>query len=228
MLNVWKRAFCAVAALGLLTVTGTAALAASDQQDLIEHARITLDDLRKDKEFGNGSQLMRRAKGVMIVPSLIKGGFFLGGEGGTGVLLTRGAGHDWSYPAFYTLASASFGLQIGGEEAELIVFALTEKGLQAFMKDQFKIGAQAGLAVVTLGSTAEADTTSALNADLVVWSSSSGAYAGLTLNGSIIKPRDSWNHAYYGKDITPAGIVNRHAVTNHGADALRANLASQS
>jgi len=228
MMNVWKRAFCAAAALGLLTVTGTAALAASDQQDLIEHARITLDDLRKDKEFGNGSQLMRRAKGVLIVPSLIKGGFFLGGEGGTGVLLTRSGPKDWSYPAFYTLASASFGLQIGGEEAELIVFALTEKGLQAFMKDQFKIGAQAGLAVVTLGSTAEADTTSALNADLVVWSSSSGAYAGLTLNGSIIKPRDSWNQAYYGRDITPAGIVNRHAVTNHGADGLRATLASES
>ena len=182
MLNVWKRAFCAVAALGLMTATATAALAASDQQDLVEHARITLDDLRKDKEFGNGAELMRRAKGVLIVPSLIKGGFFLGGEGGTGVLLTRGADRAWSYPAFYTLASASFGLQIGGEEAELIVFALTEKGLQAFMRDQFKIGAQAGLAVVTLGSTAEASTTSALNADLVVWSSSSGLEHSLRLS----------------------------------------------
>jgi SH3 domain-containing YSC84-like protein 1 len=228
MFNVWKRAFCAVAALGFMTATASAALAASDQQDLVEHARITLDDLHKDKEFGNGAQLLRRAKGVMIVPSLIKGGFFLGGEGGTGVLLTRGMNHEWSYPAFYTLASASFGLQIGGEEAELIVFALTEKGMQAFMKDQFKIGAQAGLAVVTLGSTAEADTTSALNADLVVWSSSSGAYAGLTLNGSVIKPRDSWNTAYYGHAVSPSGIVNRHSVRNPGADALRSTLAAQS
>ncbi len=228
MLNVWKRAFCAVAALGLMTGTATAALAASDQQDLIEHSRIVLDDLHKDKEFGNGSQLLHRAKGVMIVPSLIKGGFFLGGEGGTGVLLTRGMNHEWSYPAFYTLASASFGLQIGGEEAELVVFALTEKGLQAFMKDQFKIGAQAGLAIVTLGSTAEADTTAALNADLVVWSSASGAYAGLTLNGSVIKPRDSWNTAYYGHAISPAGIVNRHGAKNPGADGLRATLAAAS
>jgi lipid-binding SYLF domain-containing protein len=228
MLTVWKRAFCAIAALGFMTATASAALAASDQQDLVEHARITLDDLHKDKEFGNGAELLRRAKGVMIVPSLIKGGFFLGGEGGTGVLLTRGPGHDWSYPAFYTLASASFGLQIGGEEAELIVFALTEKGLQAFMRDEFKIGAQAGLAVVTLGSTAEASTTSALNADLVVWSSSSGAYAGLTLNGSIIKPRDSWNQAYYGHAVSPASIVNKHAVKNAGADGLRTTLANQS
>ena len=228
MLNIWKRAFCAAAALGFMTATGSAALAASDQQDLIEHARITLDDLHRDKEFGNGAELLRRAKGVLIVPSLIKGGFFLGGEGGTGVLLTRTGAHDWSYPAFYTLASASFGLQIGGEEAELIVFALTEKGLQAFMKDQFKIGAQAGLAIVTLGSTAEASTTSALNADLVVWSSASGAYAGLTLNGSIIKPRDSWNTAYYGHAVSPAAIVNRHAAKNHGADGLRTTLANES
>jgi len=228
MLTDWKRAFCALAVLGLLTASAPVALAASDQQDLVEHARITLDDLHKDKEFGNGAELMRRAKGVLIVPSLIKGGFFLGGEGGTGVLLTRGANHDWSYPAFYTLASASFGLQIGGEEAELIVFALTEKGLQAFLRDEFKIGAQAGLAVVTLGSTAEASTTSALNADLVVWSSSSGAYAGLTLNGSIIKPRDSWNQAYYGHPISAAAIVNKRTVKNSGADGLRATLASES
>jgi lipid-binding SYLF domain-containing protein len=228
MLTVWKRAFCAVAALGFMTAAAPAALAASDQQDLIEHARIVLDDLHKDKEFGNGAELMRRAKGVLIVPSLIKGGFFLGGEGGTGVLLTRGPNRDWSYPAFYTLASASFGLQIGGEEAELIVFALTEKGLQAFMRDEFKIGAQAGLAVVTLGSTAEASTTSAFNADLVVWSSASGAYAGLTLNGSIIKPRDSWNQAYYGHAVSPASIVNKRTVKNAGADNLRTLLANQS
>ncbi|WP_189042121.1 lipid-binding SYLF domain-containing protein [Aliidongia dinghuensis] len=228
MLTVWKRAFGAIAALGLMTATASAAFAASDQQDLVEHARITLDDLHKDKEFGNGAELLRRAKGVLIVPSLIKGGFFLGGEGGTGVLLTRGAGREWSYPAFYTLASASFGLQIGGEEAELIVFALTDKGLQAFMRDEFKIGAQAGLAVVTLGSTAEASTTSALNADLVVWSSSSGAYAGITLNGSIIKPRDSWNEAYYGHAVSPATIVNKRSVKNTGADSLRTTLASQS
>jgi SH3 domain-containing YSC84-like protein 1 len=200
------------------------AKAASDEQNLVDRARITLDDVKRDKEFGNTQQLLRRAKAVMIVPSLFKGGFFVGGEGGTGVLLTREHDGNWSYPAFYTLASASFGLQIGAQESELVLIALSDKAKTAFMKDEFKLGAEAGLAVVTLGASAEASTTANLNADIVVWASSSGAYGGLTLNGSIIKPRDSYNEEYYGKASSPAVITSSHAVVNHAADPLRATL----
>ena len=118
------------------------AVAASDEANLVDRARITVDDLKRDKEFGNAVELMRHAKGVMIVPSLIKGGFFVGGEGGEGVLLTRSAPNNWSYPAFYTLASASFGLQIGVEQAELVVFVMSDKAMDAFMHDEFKLGAR--------------------------------------------------------------------------------------
>lgn len=201
------------------------ARAASDQDNLVERARITVDDLKKDKEFGNAVELMKQAKGVMIVPSLIKGGFFIGGEGGAGVLLKKSDG-SWSYPAFYTLASASFGLQIGIEQAELIVLVMNDKAMSAFMRDEFKLGADAGLAIVTLGSSAEAATTAAAGADIVVWASASGAYAGVTINGSIIKPRDSWNEAYYHHAESVASIVTKRTVSNPGADPLRQDLAS--
>jgi len=212
----------AIAALAIFAAP--MAMAASDAQNLVDKARITLDDVKRDKEFGNTQQLLKRAKAVMIVPSLFKGGFFVGGEGGSGVLLTREPDGAWSYPAFYTLASASFGLQIGAQESELVLIALSNKAKEAFMRDEFKLGAEAGLAVVTLGASAEADTTANLNADIVVWASSSGAYGGLTLNGSVIKPRDSYNEEFYGKAASPMTITAGHAVKNRAADPLRITL----
>jgi lipid-binding SYLF domain-containing protein len=226
MVEVRKLAAAAAMALGLLAAP--LARAGSDQQNLVERARIAVDDLRRDEEFGNARELMKSAKGVLIVPSLVKGGFFFGGEGGEGVLLTRSGQNDWSHPAFYTMASASFGLQIGLQESELVLFVMSDNALNDFMSDEFKIGAQAGLAIVTLGSMAEASTTTNLRADIIVWSSSTGAYAGLTLNGSIIKPRDSWNEAYYGHPESVRNIVSKRTAQNPGAEGLRRELASLS
>ena len=218
-------ALAPAALLALSLFSGTAARAASDQANLVDRARITVDDLKKDKEFGNALDLMRRARGVLIVPALVKGGFFVGGEGGDGVLLERN-GEGWSDPAFYTLFSASFGLQIGLEQSEVIMFVMNDRAMTAVLRNEFKIGADAGLAVVTLGSNAEIATTSAAGADIVLWASSTGAYAGLTLNGSIIKPRDAWNAAYYGRPVSVGDIVRRDEVKNLEANALRRDLAS--
>ncbi|MDE1146149.1 MAG: lipid-binding SYLF domain-containing protein [Azospirillaceae bacterium] len=229
--RVIPAALSAIMLFGTMTATAPHALAAAtahgtDQSNLVERARVTVDDLRKDKEFGNARELMKHAKGVLIVPQLIKGGFFVGGEGGDAVLLTRGPSGEFSYPAFYTLGSASFGLQIGVEQAELVLFIMSDKALSSVLQDEFKIGAQAGLAVVTLGSTAEAATGTSMTGDIIVWSSASGAYAGLTLNGSVLKPRDSWNEAYYGKPEPVSAIVSKRSATNSDADGLRKNLAT--
>jgi lipid-binding SYLF domain-containing protein len=222
-----RKMFLAAAAAAVTFAQFAAPAArASDEQNLVEKAKIAVDDLKKDKEFGNARDLLQHARGVLIVPNLVKGGFFVGGEGGEGVLLTRLGTRNWSEPAFYTLASASFGLQIGIEQAELVLFVMNDKALTALMQDEFKIGAQAGIAVATLGSTAEASTTANLNADIIVWSSSTGAYAGLTLNGSVVKPRHSWDTEYYGHAATTSDIVLKHAAKNAGADGLRANLGS--
>lgn len=193
--------------------------AASDQQDSVDHAIGTLQDLRHDKEFGTALGLMKRARAVAIVPRLFKAGFFVGGEGGTALLMARGA-KGWSDPAFYIMGSASFGLQIGAQQSELILFVMSERALQAFMRNSFKIGAEAGIAVATLGTSAEAATTTNLHADIIAWASSSGAYAGITLNGTVIEPRDSYNQAYYGRVVKPRDIVLRRAVHNAAADGL--------
>jgi SH3 domain-containing YSC84-like protein 1 len=196
-----------ILALGLL---GGAPLAqaATDQQNLVERARITVDDLTRDKEFGNAPQLLRRARAILIVPRLYKGGFFVGGEGGSGLLLARTGNNTWTGPAFYGIGSASFGFQIGLEQSEMVLIIMSQKALNAVMQDQFKIGADAGLAIVTLGSQVGGATTSAVGADIVTWASSTGAYAGISLNGSIIKRAPSDDGAYYGRPVTTRQILS--------------------
>jgi lipid-binding SYLF domain-containing protein len=170
---------------------------------------------------------LQRAKAIMVVPRLYKGGFVVGGEGGTGVLLVKQADGSWSYPAFYGLGSGSLGLQIGFETAEVVFFVMSDKALHAWMENEVKLSANAGLTVIVVGSNTEAAATTNANVDVIAWAKSKGAYAGLTLEGSLIRPRNAYNHAYYGKQVTPAQIVLDQAAQNQGADKLRSAVAAQ-
>jgi lipid-binding SYLF domain-containing protein len=126
------------------------------------------------------------ARAVYIVHKLVKGGFIFGAEGGDGVLLVRHGG-SWGTPRFYGMGSASFGLQAGLEQAELVFIINSERALRGIEAGNFKIGANAGLTVVTLSGGAEGATTPR-GGDIVVWTSATGAYGGLTFNGSVISP----------------------------------------
>ncbi len=219
------RRWGALAAILAGTAPGSAAISAPayagpDQQATVDHAAGTLQDLRRDKEFGNARQLLHTARAVLIAPRIFKGAFFFGGEGGSAVLMVRGA-HGWSDPAFYTIGSASFGLQIGAKESELILIIRSERALQALMRDKFKIGADAGIAIATLGSDVQGATTANLNADIIAWASSSGAFAGISLDGSVIAPANDADRSYYGRPVTSADIVERRAVSSPGAASLR-------
>jgi lipid-binding SYLF domain-containing protein len=194
----------------LLAVTMLAAplvaQAQTSQQVTIDGARKVLNDLRHDKEFGNAAQLMRQAKAVFIVPKLVKGGFIFGGEGGNGVLMVHNRG-GWSDPAFYAIGAASFGLQVGLEQSELIMLIMTQKGLEGILHDNFKIGAQAGISVVTLGSGVEGAIGGATPPDVVLWSSSTGLYGGLTVDGSVIKSEPNMDSEFYGRPVTPREVL---------------------
>jgi SH3 domain-containing YSC84-like protein 1 len=149
------------------------------------------------------------ARAVYIVPKLVKGGFIFGAEGGDGVLLVR-HGNSWSTPKFYGMGSASFGLQVGLEQAELVFIINSEQALRGIEKGNVKLGAGAGLTVVNLSSGAEGATT-VHGGDIVVWTSGSGAYAGLTFNGSVIKADTD---------------ENAEPATGPEAQALRHNLST--
>ena len=195
---------------------------ASDQSELIAHANTTVNHLRSDPAFSQAARMIHGARAVLIVPRLVKGGFIFGAEGGDGVLLKRN-GRSWSQPAFFTLGSASFGLQIGIEQAELVFIIMSDRALSGIVHGETKLGAGAGLTVVTLSSGAEGATTTH-GGDIVVWASGTGAYGGLTFNGSVVKPRNDWNVDFYGKDVGIMGVLNNKVKSSETA-GLRANLA---
>jgi len=210
----------------LLAVTALAApvtaRAQTSQQVTIDGARKVLNDLRHDKAFGNAAQLMRQARAVFIVPKLVKGGFFFGGEGGNGVLMVHNRG-GWSAPAFYVIGAASFGLQVGLEQSELIMLIMTQKGLDGILRDNFKVGAQAGISVVTLGSGVEGAIGGASPPDVVLWSSSTGLYGGLTVDGSVIKSEPNLDAQFYGRPVTNHDVLYG-SVASPRADVLRREM----
>lgn len=217
-----RMLFPAAAAVGLLASAGISLPARADTgpQDTINHALGTLQDLRGDKEFGNALQLIHRARAVLIAPRIFKAGFFVGGEGGSAVMMARGVDGRWSYPAFYTVASASFGLQIGAQESEMIMFVMSERALNALMQNKFQFGANAGIAVATLGSTVAGATTTNGGPDIIVWASSSGAYAGISLDGTLVQPQSDADANYYGRPLTSQEILLSHFGQNPSATPL--------
>lgn len=184
-----------------IVMTPYLANAATEQQELLKRATLTLNATQNDAQFGTVRNVMQRAVAVMVVPQLIKGGFIVGGEGGDAVLLTRSASGKFENPRFYFLASVSLGLQIGLEVSEVVLCVMSQRALQAWAKDEVKLGAKAGLTVLVVGTSAEAAATTNANVDVIAWARSKGAYGGITLEGSVIKARDEWNREYYGRPV---------------------------
>jgi len=194
---------------------------AQDARQMVDKARLTFENFMADKDLGPSVRsLVKRAKGVLIYPQVLKGAFIFGASGGSGAMLAYDdkAGR-WSGPAFYTIGEASFGLQIGGEASEVILVALTDRGVASLLSTSAKLGADVGIAVGPVGAGAEAATAN-LSADLVSYSRSKGLYAGVSLEGAVVAVRSGLNKAYYGKEVTPTAILIQHEVTNQQAAGL--------
>ena len=184
--------------------------------ELVDKATITMRRFLEDEEMAWLREHLKEAKGVLIIPQLIKGAFFLGGAGGSGLLLVRYPENDWSYPAFYTVGSVSFGLQFGGEVSEVVLLIMTKKGVDAFLSTAVKLGGDVSVAAGPIGMGAKAQL-----ADVLAFGRSKGAFIGISLEGAVIKPRDSWNRKYYGRAVRPVEIIYGRAVKNPHADPLR-------
>ena len=202
---------------------GAGAALAADQEDaqgLVDKANVTLKGFLRDKNYSWIRDNLGRAKGVLIYPQVLKAGFILGGSGGTGVLIAKDEKGEWSQPAFYTLGSVSFGLQIGGEAAEVMVMCMTQKAVDALMTTKAKLGGDTSIALGPVGGGAKSN----LMADFISFSKSKGIYAGLNLDGSVVDVREGLNKAYYGADLTPIQIIVEKKAKNAGASALIESL----
>lgn len=202
------------------TAASSPAAALSDQQRLIEDARLSALKLVQDPDLPQIEDFVREAKAVLIFPELFRGGFILGGAGGIGVMLIRQPDGSWSFPAYYTMAAGSIGLQIGGQISEMMLFVMTDDGLRSIMNRFVTLGADVNVAVVTLGVGMDARTGLELNADMYAFSRNQGLFAGGALEGSVIREYGAWNELYYDRGATPAAIFAGQ-YTNSQAQPLR-------
>jgi lipid-binding SYLF domain-containing protein len=209
----------------LSACAGAGAQSSTEQQTIVDRSTLVVQEMLGDPNQTEARALLKRAKGAMVCPRIFKAGFFVGGQGGGCVLVGRTAEGAWSAPAFYSMASGSVGLQIGVQDAEMIFIVLTEKGLKALLDSQFKFGADASVAVASIGAGVSGATTAALRADIVSFAQARGLFAGISVEGSLLSVRSDWNTAYYGKTLGAHQIVLAMEGQNQGAVPLQEMLA---
>jgi len=213
--------------IGLFLACSALPAASADfaqQQQLVEKARFTLENFTADPGLKDSlRELSKEARAMFIVPQLLRGAFVFGGAGGSGVLLVREEKTgNWSQPVFYTIGSASFGLQVGGDASELVLVVRNQKGLEEFYRSDFKLGANVGIAAGPVGGGASVH---GIAADIIAYARKKGAYAGLALDGAWVAVSDESNRAYYGQPVRPVDIVVKGSVSNPKSLDLRASAA---
>ncbi len=213
--------------LGICLTPAFGAEELSAPRELVEKARITFESMHADPNFSWIKENWDEVQAVFILPQFLKGAFILGGAGGNGVLCARDAKTGtWSAPAFFTLGSASIGLQIGGSVSEVVLMVMSRKGVTAFYSSSFKLGAELSLAAGPVGGSLQGATPQNLSADIIAYSRAKGAFAGISLEGGIIKTRDSMNKDYYNQAVHAYEILAEQSVSNTHAEKLLKSLAA--
>jgi lipid-binding SYLF domain-containing protein len=189
---------------------------AGEDQMLVDKAEMSLKNIYKENAWFRDHA--KEAKAIFIVPELLRGAFIFGGAGGSGVLIVKQKDGSWSQPVFYTMGSASFGLQIGADASEIVLVVRTERGLEAFYSTDFRLGGDLSVAVGPAGAGARGG---GITGDFVSFAKSKGAYAGISVDGQGVAVADTANMNYYGKPVRPTDVLVKGTVSNPGSKSLR-------
>jgi SH3 domain-containing YSC84-like protein 1 len=172
-------------------------------ENRISESTRTLKDMMGAPDGSIPSDLLRRSRALVIFPSVIKAGFGVGGQYGTGVVLRRNPStRKWGPPAFITLVGGSFGWQVGVQATDLVLLVMSDVSLRSLFHDKFTIGADASVAAGPIGRDASASTDIALSAGILSYSRAKGLYAGVSLQGSVMQADWEANERYYGSDLS--------------------------
>lgn len=187
---------------------------AKAQQDRLQNAGQVMqeilqvpDDIPRD--------LLDKARCVIVMPSVLKAAFVVGGSYGRGTMVCR-TGKDftgpWGAPAMYALEGGSVGLQIGGEATDFVFLVMNDRGADSLLRSKVKLGADASIAAGPKGRTASADTDAYMRTEILAYSRSRGIFAGISLEGSTLRPDGEGNRDLYGREISAAEIVRESSV----------------
>jgi len=201
-----------VAALLLTTAsTGAQGPPTSPEANRIRESVAVLNEIMSVADASIPESIAKKAEAIAIFPSTVKAGFIFGGMRGRGILSARTA-EGWSSPTFLTLTGGSFGLQIGGQSTDIVLVIMNRRGLEHFVRNQFKFGADASVAAGPVGRDAQANTDLQLLAEILSYSRARGLFAGVTINGSTVRTDRDANERFYGKRLDGAQLVLDGAV----------------
>jgi len=208
-----------------LGLVGSLAWAASAREDSIERLNLSTDVLKAimaAPDNGIPEEVLDSAKCMIVVPNLIKGGFIFGGKHGRGVATCR-TSNGWSAPAFVSVGGGSAGLQIGVEGVDLVMLVMNEQGLQHLLSSKFQLSGEGSAAAGPVGRHASAGTDWKMNTQMLTYSRSKGAFAGLTLEGAVVQQDDDSTRAIYGKKVPFRTVLSgKTATPKVAAEFMRA------
>jgi lipid-binding SYLF domain-containing protein len=196
-------AFCCAVSLTAATAFGALS---KDEVKRLNEAGTILSELRNTPDKGIPEELWSKAQCVLVIPSMKKAAFVVGGEYGSGVMSCRHA-NAWSAPVFMHLAKGSWGLQIGAEQVDLVLLAMNQRGVDKLLQNKVSLGADASAAAGPVGRSLSAATDAQLSAELLSYSRSQGLFAGIDLSGGVLRPDEDGNARAYGSKVTARDIV---------------------
>jgi SH3 domain-containing YSC84-like protein 1 len=198
--------------MGALLIAPTAFARGGDDKDetkRLENAGTVMDEILNVPD-DIPQDLLDKARCVVVLPSVLKAAFIVGGSYGRGTMVCR-TGKDfngpWGAPAMYALEGGSVGLQIGGEATDFVILVMNNRGMESLLKSKVKLGADATVAAGPKGRTASADTDAYMRAEMLSYSRARGVFAGISLEGSTLRPDEDANRRLYGKDASAQKIV---------------------
>jgi len=193
--SLWAGLCVCVVAMGLMA--GAQEAKASKAQDRLQASADVLNDIQGAPDKGIPEEVLASAECVAVVPSLLKGGFIVGGRYGRGLASCR-TPKGWSSPAFFTMTGGSVGFQIGGQAVDLVMLIMNNDGMQRLMSSQFSLGADASVAAGPVGRHAEGNTDWKMRAQVLTYSRARGIFAGVSLAGAVVKQDKDSTREFYG------------------------------
>lgn len=200
--KIWTLALAAV-------ITVPCAFAQNQQDKRLEESGTVMQEILNVPD-NIPQSLLNHAKCVVVLPSVVKAAFGVGGSYGHGAMVCR-TGSDftgpWGPPAMYSLEGGSFGFQIGGQATDLVLLVMNKSGVNSLLKSKVKLGADASIAAGPKGRAAAANTDAYMRAEILSYSRSRGVFAGISLQGATLHPDNNANKSVYGKPMTAEQIV---------------------
>jgi SH3 domain-containing YSC84-like protein 1 len=193
----------------VMWAVGSFATDRTDDVDRLKSAATIINEIMAAPDKGIPEEIIGSAKCIAVVPSMLKGGFVVGGNYGKGVASCR-TENGWSAPAFFAVEGGSFGLQIGGQAVDLIMIIMNDAGMQNLLSSKFKLGADASVAAGPVGRHAEGMTDWKMRAQVLTYSRARGAFAGLTFNGALIRQHKDDTRAFYGRMVPFNTLLTGH------------------